>query len=415
MELDFLENGIDSLRKGFENLIEYENLLFNNSNTKPLKKRFYYLKDAIVFVQHGIEILIKKIIHNHSEYLIFSQIDNNVKNALRQKNDRKLNSVFETDLKHKIHTVTFIESIERLKIIPSISLSSNLEKRLLELENYRNIIMHSEPHFKENEINLTFDGLSDELDTFFSESIGNKYKTISGYDDLIKNTKIFKNILKTKGLELKIKSIEILTKAIGDARISIGSNEVKRITNINNCSIFLTQIFNSDIIFGTDLYNGYCSGKVTKLKRNENDTFEIYTADNDCYFEFKLKSIILYIPEIDDDQSPIIFIESDEIEFQPTNYPGAELDERSNIKSLFYVKAKVGNKKIYDKDTVYKESKDNTYNDYTLFLTKGLFCFLNIQGLEYNLNYNRIIYDHKSMDGKKFEVELRNLLIKDDL
>src|SRR5690606_20703991 len=102
------------------------------------------------------------------------------------------NSVFESDLKNKIHTVSFLEAIERLKIIPSIEISKSLESRLIELETYRNIIMHSEAHLNESQINNTLDGLSDDLDIFFIKNIGTKYKTISGYGVLLKNIKKYK-------------------------------------------------------------------------------------------------------------------------------------------------------------------------------------------------------------------------------
>ena len=244
MKLNFLNSGIDSLKKGFENLNKYETIRFSNSSKTIKEKRFFHLKDAILFIQHGIEILFKSILNQHSEYLIFSQIDSNEKKALIQKKERSLNSVFETDLKNKIHTVTFLESIERLKIIPSVQISKTLEKRLIELESYRNIIMHSEPYLNETQINTTLDGLSDDLDVFFMHNIGKKYKTISGYSVLLKNINKFKSTLKEKELELKIDSIEIIIGALKKAKISIGSNEVKRISNLNSCSKFLSEILN---------------------------------------------------------------------------------------------------------------------------------------------------------------------------
>ena len=239
MKLNFLDSGLDSLKKGFQHLTEYEKATFYLKKKSQDEIRFYHLKDAILFIQHGIEILIKNIIHNHSEYLIFSQIDSNVKAALLQKNQQNLNSVFESDLKHKIHTVNFLESIERLKIIPNVKISKAFEGRLKELESYRNIIMHSEPYLNEYDINETFDGLSDELDLFFSQNIGEKYKMISGYDNLIKSMESFNQVYREKGLELKIKTVEIILSALKKAKISLGSNEVKRMTNIDNCSKFL--------------------------------------------------------------------------------------------------------------------------------------------------------------------------------
>ncbi|MBD3907031.1 hypothetical protein NAL32_17915 [Chryseobacterium sp. Ch-15] len=94
MKLNYIQNGLDSLQKGYKNLIEYENLTFSENSDST--NRFFYLKDAILFVHHGIEILIKKILHNYNELLLFSQIDSHLKNAIIEKNKNNLNSVFET-------------------------------------------------------------------------------------------------------------------------------------------------------------------------------------------------------------------------------------------------------------------------------------------------------------------------------
>lgn len=414
MKLNFLNSGIDSLKKGFENLYKYESINYSNYSAKNREKRFYFLKDAILFIQHGIEILFKSILIQHSEYLIFSQIDSNVKKALLQKKQRNLNSVFESDLKHKIHTVTFIESIERLKIIPSVEISKSLENRLVELESYRNIIMHSEPYLNESQINKTLDGLSDDLDIFFMKNIGSKYKTISGYSVLIKNMKKYKALLEKKELDLKIHSIDAIIKALKHSNISIGSNELKRITNLNSCTKFLTELFESDLVFGTDLYNGFCSGEVTKIKRKSNNIFEIFTADNNVNFEFKLKSIIIHIPNIVSNESPIIFIESDNIEFDEKEWKKELLDEYSGIKSIHYYQGIIENDKIVYQDEIDNddEFKYEDYDTYVRFFTEGIFCFLNIKGLEYNRNYAELVEKLYFMSGKNLEIELRNLVVK---
>lgn len=413
MKLNFLNSGIDSLKKGFENLNKYESINYSNSSAKTKEKRFYYLKDAILFIQHGIEVLFKSIITQHSEYLIFSQIDSNVKKALLQKKQRNLNSVFETDLKNKIHTVTFLESIERLKIIPNIEISKSLENRLNELESYRNIIMHSEPYLNESQINKTLDGLSDDLDIFFIKNIGAKYKTISGYSLLVKNMTKFKTLLEKKELELKISSIDTIIKALKHSNISIGSNEVKRVTNLNSCTKFLTEIFASDLVFGTDLYNGYCSGQVTKIKRKSGNIFEMFAKDTNAYFEFKLKSIIIHIPKIVSAESPIIFVESDNIDFEEKDWNKNVLEEYNEIKSIHYYQGKE-NKKIIYTDSIDDDDDEFEYENfdsYVRFFTKGIYCFLNIHGLEYNRNYAKLVQDLRAMNGKNLEVELRDNIL----
>ena len=171
--------------------------------------------------------------------------------------------------------------------------------------------------------------------------------------------------------------------------------------------------FKSNLVFGTDLYNGYCSGSVTEIKRKENGIFEIYTGDNNSFFEFKLKSIIIHIPKIVSDKSPIIFIESDNLEFEEEKWNKKYLEEYDQIQSLSYYKNKESDNIIYmnelnDDDIV---EYDN-FNSYERFFTKGIFCFLNIQGLEYNRNYARLVEKLKAMSGKNLEVELRNNILK---
>jgi len=416
MKINFLDSGIDSLKKGYKSLYEYEKMTYYNPKIYTEREKYFHLKDAILFIQHGIEILFKKIIHQHSEYLLFSQLDHNVKEALKQKNHKNLSSIFETDLKTKIRTVTFQESIERLKIIPSVFLSKKLENKVTELELYRNIIMHSEPHINTIEIHNTLDGLSDELDNFFYKNIGPSYRTISGYSDLTTNIDNINQILQKKGLALKSKAIQIFHDAIKKANVSIGANEVKRVTDINKCTTFLTSIFDSELNFGTDLYNGYCSGDVKAIQRKENCIFSLFTNDNQAFFECQLRSIILYIPSVQDDESPIIFIESNDLDFDPVKYNNTVLEEYNKIQSLRYIELKTNGNCIFGIDEQYQYINENdlTYDDfdrYERFFTKGPFCFLNVQGLNYSKNYGSYIYKNNKIDGKRFEVVLRNELI----
>lgn len=412
MKLYFLESGIDSLKKGFDYLIKYEESTFIKRQSK---NKDYFLKDSILFIQHGIEILLKQILISHSEYLIFSQIDESVKKAYKEKQDKNLNSVFESSFKNKLHTVSFSEAIDRTKMTAKFKLSINLEKKIRELESYRNIIMHSEVHLNETEINETFDGLFDDLDTFFLRNLGPKYKTISGYSTLLRNYGQFKELLSQKNLETKSKAIDILLDIFSRCEISIGVNEIRRITNPNTATKIFEILFNASLRFGTDLYNGYCSGDVRKIERIGEKEFSMFTADNNAYFDFTFKSLLLFIPDIASPASPIIFIESDNQKINDSLKPFIfEYDKISTLNSLYLKNEK---KHIYEPDVIEEIEEDNhiDYADYerhTRFFTKGLFCFINIQGLEYNRNYKSLIYNEKFIDGKEFEVIFRKIVIK---
>lgn len=126
MRLHFLESGIDSLKKGFDYLIQYEECYHTKRKSK---NRYYFLKDSILFIQHGIEILLKQVLISHSEYLIFSQIDENVKKGYKEKKDKNLKSVFESSFKSKLHTVSFQEAIDRIKMTSEFNITTSLEKK----------------------------------------------------------------------------------------------------------------------------------------------------------------------------------------------------------------------------------------------------------------------------------------------
>lgn len=410
MKLNFLESGIDSLNKGFTYLSQYEDIQFNNASKIKNRKRFFYLKDAILMIQHGIEILFKQLIQRHSEYLVFSQIDENVKKALKEKNERGLKSVFEGQFKHKIHTITFMESIERLKVLPKVKLNPILEKKVRELELYRNIIMHSQPHLNEADINYTFDGLANELDTFFYTYLGKSYKTISGYSTFVATFEKFQQRLNENDSALKAKANALFLSAIKYAGISIGDNELKRITNIEKCTRFVEKMFASTLSFGTDLCNGHCWGDISSVKRVEHDCFRIIADDGQVIYDFKFRSILLFYPVIDDKRSPIIFFESenlDEHPFDPKEIPELDYD---GIRIFEYLICEPSGEVIRGKKEIedfYEREDREHFRTFFRFHDRGLFCFLNIQGLEYNRNFRRLIKNFRLMDGKDFEVAIR--------
>jgi hypothetical protein len=408
MELSFLQSGIDSLKKGFGSLVSYENLYYSDNKDSS---RFFYLKDSILFIQHGIEILLKQVLSNESEYLLFSQLDDNVKKAYIEKNEKGLKSIFESNLKHKIHTVTFIEAIERVKMLPNIEFGKTLENKIRQLEIYRNIVMHSEPHINEIELNSTFDGLLDELDNFFYQTIGEKYNTISGYSLLVENYNLFQEILNKKNLEHKSKVVEIFLNSFKKAGISIGINEVKRITNIEIAQKLFRSLFDSDLTFGTDLYNGSCSGEVKQVERISETNFSMYAKDIDIHYEFKFKSIVLYVPELFSNYSPIIFFEIDDYKVDPEliDY----VSESDKIETLRFYVGKSDGVKIYNPIEISEINYgdiDNymKFEKHCQFLTGGLWGFMNVQNLDYNHNYTRFIFKNKfRLNGKQFEIILR--------
>src|SRR2546430_3981001 len=63
-KISLRENGEHSLKKSLETYREYE----KTQEQMPLK-------DTIMFLHHGIELLMKEILVRHSPYLIFEKLD----------------------------------------------------------------------------------------------------------------------------------------------------------------------------------------------------------------------------------------------------------------------------------------------------------------------------------------------------
>lgn len=411
MKLNFLDSGIDSLKKGFENLTAYENLQFNNDLVRKKKQRYYHLKDAILFIQHGVEILFKQIIIKHSEYLLFTNIDDNVKKAFREKKERNLKSVFESEVKHKIHTVTFVESIERLKILPKVNFGKRIEEKIRALETYRNIIMHAEPHLDENAINQTFDGLANLLDVFFYQNLGKVYKTISGYGDFVKSFEIFQDVLTKNNQHLKAETIKVFMKAFKMSGFSMGPKELVRFTDIDGCAKFMDILFSSSLSFGIDIYNGYCAGR-TKITRHSKELFEINAEDKLFFCEFKLKSLLLYLPDLTNQASPIIFVECDSFtERDPKLKPAVGADF-NDIQHVDYYRLNNGTIITGEKQLeAFHELDDHGgYESIIRFYSSGIMGFMNIQGLEYNRGLKYLVKANRFTNGKDFEVGLRDFL-----
>ena len=120
MKIKLLENGLDSLKKGFKSLKNYEEMyLLDNSGSE----RFLTLKDAVLAIHHGIEILFKEALIRTNEILVFSEIDKNLKNAFVTKRQRSLDSLFEAN--PSLHTVTFQETIDRVQKICGHEINQN--------------------------------------------------------------------------------------------------------------------------------------------------------------------------------------------------------------------------------------------------------------------------------------------------
>lgn len=419
MKIKFLENGINSLETGYNALIEYEELYYFKNSKK--KERYFKLKSAILSIHHGVEILLKYCLLLKNELLIFPQIDENLKKAFREKKSQGLQSVFETSLKHKIHTITYLEVISRLQVFGKIEIKKEFIDKLHTLANFRNLITHSEVYIDEIDISNTFNGLIDELDFFFLSSIGKRYKPLSGHKNLIKNYAKYKESLNNNNLKLKAESLDFALTLFKELDITIGENDVKRITDINKATYFFNELIKSKFRLGGDFYNWHCFGSLSSIKRIDNHCF-MMIANRGAAYIFKFRSLIFLQPEICNNESPLIFIESDDI----TNLDNSLIPHIIKDDSIKYLrgicygddeKITFNPKEIEAFDSIKNEDdedpeeEDDYFDlpknrDVFKFLTKGICCGLNIQGLSFS--YLREVIRHlHHLDGKELETSLR--------
>lgn len=417
MRLSLIENGLDSLHKGYESLIEYDNLSIKNGEEH---QKSILLKNVILYTHHGIEILMKYILSSHNELLIFSNIDNDVQNAYKEKYQKSLNSIFESSNIDKVHTVSFSEAFERLKSICNHTFSKDFEKKIDLLNNYRNRLTHAEININDQDIILLFNNLFDELDMYLFAQIGDEYKTLSGYSDLIKYHDQFKSWLIGKGMLLKADVLSKLTEIFTCHHINMGVNEVKRITDITVCHKLFCELLSAGFKLGTDFYNGTCSGEVTSIDRISESHLSIYAKDNNREEIIKFKSLIIYNPNYSADFSPIFILESEE-DNDITDIEEKSKREEYSRKGRYIVEGiHISSEKeiIYNPkrlSEIYEEidnaKPEYSYHHVTKHLSRTIICMMNIQGLGYG-RFDDLISQFYDLDGETFVVKLRQALQK---
>ncbi|MGG0287200.1 hypothetical protein ABEY41_19175 [Peribacillus butanolivorans] len=150
MEFTLLENGTDSLKKAKVSIEKFEDSHHEHS--------YHHLKDAIIYLNHGIEILLKYILSSRNESLIFSDIKVylDAKKQLKhmpskvkgfgtylEKNMPTVFDVPEDKLKNKnLRTITLHEAVERIEYLCDIYISNEFKSSIFLINKYRNDITH---------------------------------------------------------------------------------------------------------------------------------------------------------------------------------------------------------------------------------------------------------------------------------
>lgn len=135
--MNILENGIDSIKKSLFSLNGIE------KNEDSLIE--YELKDIIIKLHHAIETLVKYMIVQKNEYLIYSRIDDVFKYKFEKKINRRNKEV-------DINTIQFMDAIHRLFVLYNFKVTEQDYKNIKEFNGLRNSITHYENTMNVNEV-----------------------------------------------------------------------------------------------------------------------------------------------------------------------------------------------------------------------------------------------------------------------
>ena len=154
--MNILENGIDSLQKALKKL--------NNIEKVDKEKVEFELKDIIINLHHSIETLVKYLIREKNEYLIYEKLDKVFENERIAKESKK-------------NTIQFLDAINRMVILYEIKISDNDYDKIKDLNEIRNAITHYEINLDIFEIQHLISNILKIMIPIFSNTIRdfNKY------------------------------------------------------------------------------------------------------------------------------------------------------------------------------------------------------------------------------------------------
>ncbi|WP_460408815.1 hypothetical protein [Pseudomonas amygdali] len=384
MKITLIENGLDSLRKGYQFLGEHEKLISNGADDSDL---FSVLKDAILNIQHGVEILFKHLLLQKNEFLVYTDISK-LKEAYRSKAKGEISELYEAE---GVHTVTFKESIDRLRDICGIPISESLKKKLLKVESWRNKITHSAAIITDDDVpKVLLEHLLD-LDKLLAPVIGEPYLKGQGRVDLDRAYTLTMNTYGELANKLKAQSIEALISALRSVNMSnVRAPGVFRIKDINKAHALLVHLQNTgNLNFSCDIVNGHCSGHAIVTEELSNRIMTVYTTDNEVGYQFQFSDLVIYIPEINNNLSPLVFLYSSKL--RPTGLnPVVEADGAWEVQHglmLDEVGTELWSRDDYEKsiEEVYSERPPTlpAHKDIIRILSNGLAVFMNVRKLNY--------------------------------
>lgn len=169
MHFSLKENGADSLKGTSKNIDKLDELQDGKDHV---------LKDAVIFLNHGIEILFKVMLSERSPALMFDNLKEYQKAKETLKKTDK-NDVFE--INPNLKTITLNEALARIEYLCDIDIESEMKAAIYELNKIRNQLMHFSLTLEEGEV----ENLINKLKFCYSTVCDFFEEHIEGIDELI--------------------------------------------------------------------------------------------------------------------------------------------------------------------------------------------------------------------------------------
>ncbi|WP_053565558.1 MULTISPECIES: hypothetical protein [Bacillus] len=174
MKFTLLDNGADSLKSAYENLESLKDIAEGGQHR---------LKDAVIFLNHGVELLLKLILKEHSPSLMFEKINDYLEAKKKLKKTEDAKTVF--DINKKLKTVSLLEALTRVEYLCDIDIPDNFRGSILYVNQIRNQFMHYEVELGEHETET----LVTKLQMCYEETIEFLENHIEDLDNIIKDSR----------------------------------------------------------------------------------------------------------------------------------------------------------------------------------------------------------------------------------
>lgn len=395
MKISLIDNGLDSLRKGYIHLENYEHLVNKSASDT---ERFSALKDSVLSIQHGIEILFKYSLKEKNELLLFTDISK-LKEAYKSRREGTIQELYELE---GVHTVTFKESVERLRDICGLPMDEKFIKNLRKVEGWRNSITHSAVLLREIEVARILIKLLADLDNFFGPLIGAPYLEGQGRTELDRAYRLTKAVYGELDNKIKGLTVERLIHVLQKYEIkNITPPSTFLITDPQKAFAVLQEIQGDEIKYGCDFINMHNSGHAVIESLSDDNIVTINAVDIRTKYQFHLDAIVVYIPKIKNNQSPLIFMYAKNT---PSQSETPFIRKDTGCIQQHGVNFDSDNSFVWESHYHEQSTADYSSDEPQLpphkeairFLSRGPVCFMNVQQLEYGSA-------HRLLDNAMFQ------------